>query len=52
VVLYIDRIANDANLPDPGPGLRMFRKPVGNLVLYEVTPLDRPQVLPHLSDPK
>jgi len=52
VVLYIDRIGNDATLPDPKSGLKMFRKPVGNLVLYEVTPLEDPRVLPHLSEPK
>ncbi|MDX2132821.1 MAG: hypothetical protein SFY69_12295 [Planctomycetota bacterium] len=47
VLVLMDRAERDRRLSvDPDSGLRLFRREVNNLVLYEVTPLDRPRVLP------
>jgi hypothetical protein len=53
VVVFIDRLAADSRptLP-PESGLRLFRREVGALVLYEVTPLGEPRVLELFYDPK
>ncbi len=45
VVVFVDRLERDTPQPDP-PGLRLFRRQVGQLVLYELTPLEEAAVLP------
>ncbi|MFO0838619.1 MAG: hypothetical protein U1D55_08810 [Phycisphaerae bacterium] len=55
VVLLIDRACDEKAPPSPPPpesGLKMFRSVVGELVLYEVTPLDKPSLLDFGYDPK
>lgn len=49
VIVIVDRSSNDRRVPlDAGTGLRVFRGSAGSAVLYEVTPRDRPTVLPHV----
>lgn len=52
-VVLIDRtISEDKRLPRPAdPGLHQYRRVVGGLVLYEITPLDHPAVLDSLMRP-
>lgn len=46
VLVVMDRIEKDRALKiERGKGLSMFRREIGGLVLYEVTPLDAPRVL-------
>jgi hypothetical protein len=46
VVVFVDRVDADRNLPAlSDPRLKRFRREVGELVLYEVTPLDEPRFL-------
>ena len=47
VMVFADRAANDADVPLPSPEsrLRAHRKRIGDLVLYEVSPLGKPQLL-------
>jgi hypothetical protein len=53
VVVFIDRLAADSRPSLPGDsGLRLFRREVGTLVLYEVTPLSEPRVLELFYDPQ
>ena len=49
IVVFIDRLKNDRTLPEPGGGRRLFRKTTGDLVLYEISPLNEPIVLPALE---
>jgi hypothetical protein len=50
VIVVVDRKAREKSpLPPARSGLRSFREEYGNLVLYEVTPLDHPTILPLLS---
>lgn len=49
VVLLVDRSRHDRALEEPSvsdPSLRMFKRTVGRFVLYEITPLSRPVLLP------
>lgn len=49
VVVFIDRVERDSQLPQTLTGdLRVHRRTLGSLVLYEVTPLDEPTILPAL----
>lgn len=46
VVVFVDRLDADRNLPPlSDPRLKRFRREIGELVLYEVTPLDEPRFL-------
>jgi len=50
VLVFIDRVSNDpaepiSRLDGFRTGLRAFRRQIGDLVLIEVTPFDRPFVL-------
>lgn len=50
VMVFVDRASAD-NHPAQPPGetgLHLFRKELGPLVLYELTPLDRPRVMDYL----
>ena len=49
VVVFIDRRKNDRTLREPGGGKHLFRKETGDLVLYEISPLNEPIVLPALE---
>ncbi len=51
VVVFVDRIESDAAQAAP-PGLNLFRRQVGNLVLYEMTPLPEPSLLEEFYHPK
>ncbi len=51
VLVLIDRAERDVNLRRAGeaagaPSLHLFKRRLGDLVLYEVTPLDRARVIP------
>jgi hypothetical protein len=50
VMVFVDRVRDDPHLeqPDPDTGLHLFRKELGSLVLYELTPLDEPRVMDYL----
>lgn len=53
VVVFIDRLSADGRPTLPGDsGLRLFRREIGTLVLYEVTPLSEPRVLDLFYDPQ
>ncbi len=53
VMVLMDRASSDRKLePDPTGRLSAFRRKVGDLVLYEVTPLKAPTVIDHLYDPR
>jgi hypothetical protein len=48
-VVLIDRAENDRTIKVPqNSGLHLFKHRVGNLVLYELSPLPEPHVLPHV----
>ena len=49
VIVIMDRLRNDKVLTSPKEGLSMFRKVAGDLVLYEISPLDHPILLPSLE---
>lgn len=49
IVVFIDRLKNDRTLPKPGGGKHLFEKRTGDLVLYEISPLNEPMVLPALE---
>jgi hypothetical protein len=52
VLVFVDRVEVDRlPPPPPPPGLNLFRRVVDDLVLYELTPLDHPGVLPLLYNP-
>lgn len=52
VVVLMDRVSEDRSLGVPADsGLRLFRKRIGNLVCYEITPREKPVVLDRLYDP-
>ncbi len=52
VMIFVDRIENDRGTqPTEQDGLHVFRRKIGSLVLYEVTPLDTPSLLNHLVEP-
>jgi len=48
VIVFADHVAND-DTPRvlSGSNLHLFRRQIGDVVLYELTPLDRPRVLEH-----
>jgi hypothetical protein len=53
VIVIVDKLTNDKPLDvPPGSGLHLFRREVGNLVAYEVTPLDHSSVVEHLYVPE
>ncbi|MGD9688625.1 MAG: anti-sigma factor [Phycisphaerales bacterium] len=53
VIVLMDQASSDRTLTlPPDSGLNIFRRRVGPLVLYEVTPLDEQRVLPHAYEPK
>lgn len=53
VLVFMDRRREDRKLEVPaGSGLKLFRKEIGALVVYEVTPLDRARVIEQLKTPQ
>jgi hypothetical protein len=50
VVVFVDRIERDYQQPIP-EGLRLHRKEIDRLVLYELSPLEEPAVLPWFFNP-
>jgi hypothetical protein len=50
VLVFVDKASNDTHPAEPSAksGLHLFRKELGPLVLYEVTPLDHPRVMDYL----
>lgn len=52
VMIFVDRLSSDYGPPPPPPpNLQLFRREIGDLVLYEVTPFDRPNILPYFYTP-
>lgn len=52
VMVFVDRLAAEVTpLPPPPPELHLFRREIDALVLYELTPLDRPEILPFFYNP-
>ena len=53
IMIFVDKVAADHGPPPPPPPqLHLFRREIDNLVLYELTPLDRPHILPFFYNPK
>lgn len=46
VIVLVDHIDRDVDLTAPARGLSLFRQTLGDLVFYELTPLDEPVFLP------
>jgi hypothetical protein len=51
VIVFVDQVERDAVQPRPFVGLNVFRRQIGRLVLYELSPLAEPSVLPLFYDP-
>ena len=53
VVTVVAQRASDRRVPeiDPGSGLHVFRREIQGLVLYEISPLDKPGVMQHAFVP-
>lgn len=52
VMVFVDqRTVDHGSPPPPPPGLNLFRREIDALVLYELTPLDRPNILPFFYKP-
>jgi len=43
VIVFIDKKENDHSPKPTTPGLNLYRREAGDFVLYELTPLDKPQ---------
>lgn len=53
VLVVVDQAANDGKVQMNHPdGLKLFRRKVGSLMLYEVTPLDQPRLLEMFYQPE
>ncbi|MHC4415280.1 MAG: hypothetical protein ACYS0G_08355 [Planctomycetota bacterium] len=50
VMVFVDRVERDVDQPPPA-GLHLFRRQVGKLVLYELSPLDEPAFLERFYGP-
>jgi len=49
VMVFIDRAESAPDQPPTiGAGLHIYRKVIGELVLFEISPLDQPRVIEHL----
>jgi len=50
VLVFVDKASEDKHVAEPSAksGLHLFRKELGPLVLYELTPLDHPSVMDYL----
>jgi len=48
--VFVDKASEDKHVAEPSAksGLHLFRKELGPLVLYELTPLDHPSVMDYL----
>ncbi|MDY7108927.1 MAG: hypothetical protein SYC29_09855 [Planctomycetota bacterium] len=52
VIVFIDRLeADDGPTVPEASDLNVFRRELGKLVLYELSPLEEPRLLPHFYDP-
>jgi hypothetical protein len=52
VLVLMDQLSSDRTVEqDPSGKLSVFRREVDGLVLYEVSPLDKPRVIDHLHAP-
>ena len=51
VVVIVDHVDRDKGAPTLPAPLKVFRREMGKLVLYEVTPLESPGTLDHFYDP-
>ncbi len=50
LIVFVDRIERDTQQPAPA-GLHLFRRQIGKLVLYELSPLDEAALLDRFYDP-
>ena len=52
VVVFADSKLADRNVPTPTtPALKWFKRDLGEVVLYELTPFDEPMILPRVYEP-
>ena len=51
VIVFVDGVERDTGQTHPSGGLNVFRRQIGRLVLYELSPLAEPSVLPLFYDP-
>jgi len=51
VIVFVDQLDRDRPMkaPDPATGLHQFRRELGNLVMYEVTPRKQPVMMDYLE---
>ena len=52
VMIFVDRLDHDQPAPQAPQGLQLFRRTLGELVLYEVSPLTEPGLIDHLRQPE
>jgi hypothetical protein len=53
VLIVVDQVTNDDKVQMKHPdGLKLFRRKIGSLMLYEVTPLDQPRLLEMFYQPE
>ena len=51
VIVFVDRLDKDSPQTITDPNLHVFRREVGNLVLYEVTPFESPLFIERFYQP-
>jgi hypothetical protein len=53
VLIVVDQAANDSKVQMNRPGdLKLYRRQIGSLMLYEITPLDQPKLLDMFYQPE
>lgn len=52
VIVFADRLSEDKPQPPTSPDLKLFRRELDTVVLYELTPHQEPRVLPHFYNPR
>jgi len=53
VLVVVDQVTNDAKVQMKQPqDLKLFRRKIGSLMLYEITPLNEPKLLDMFYQPE
>jgi hypothetical protein len=53
VLVVVDQVSNDAKAQMKQPGdLKLFKRKIGSLMLYEITPLEEPKLLEMFYQPE
>lgn len=51
IIVFVDKKSAETTPPPMPARLKVFRREINDLVLYEVSPLDSPHILPHFFQP-